>query len=189
MKSGWTLSAACPSSSSASADILEICRANVRAVCEAKIDQHQLAAEIPIGSRPAGVIDEAKGAAYRLATPHKDIHDLGSRTLLGRHRLEAKAPRKVPMRARTVSHAERYAAAGRRDQQIVGHLRSRLRNEIEPAAMHREKYIWLELLDLADHLREVILWCRAQMKSANYRMYLVMPDTSCAWRTELTMPA
>ena len=39
--------------------------------------------------------------------------------------------------------------------------------------MHREKYIWFELLDLTDHLREVILWCWAKMEAANYRMNLV----------------
>ena len=93
------------------------------------------------------------------------------------------------MQERAVSHAERYAATGRRDQYIVWHLRSCLRNEVEPTAMHREKYIWFELPDLTDHLREVILWCWAKMEAANYRMYLGDTDTSWAWRTELTMPA
>ena len=76
------------------------------------------------------------------------------------------------MQERTVSHAETYAAASRGDQYIAGHLRSCLRNEIEPTAMHREQNVWFELLDLTNHLREVILWCRAKMEAANDRMYL-----------------
>src|ERR1700738_129060 len=64
------------------ADVLQIRRADVRAIGEAEIDQHELAAEVGIGARLAGMIDEREWTADRLASPHQDVHDLGGRALL-----------------------------------------------------------------------------------------------------------
>ena len=49
---------------------------------------------------------------------------------------------------------------------------NRLR-EIRAAAMHRDDNVRVQLLDLADHLLDVILRCRTKMEAADQRMDLL----------------
>ena len=65
-----------------------------------------------------------------------------------------------------MSRAEGHAAAGRRHHHVGRHLRARFRHEIQPAAMHRNENVGLELLDLGDHLREVLFRRGAEMEAA-----------------------
>ncbi len=60
---------------------LQVDRADVRAEREAEIDQQRLAAEVGVGARRAGVIDQRERPADRLAVPHQRVHQLGGRSL------------------------------------------------------------------------------------------------------------
>ena len=61
MNSGWTCIACGAELVEGEADVLQIGRADVRAIGEAEIDQHQLAAEVRVGAGLAGVIDQGEG--------------------------------------------------------------------------------------------------------------------------------
>ncbi len=54
----------------------QIGRADVGTEAEAEIDEHQLAAEIGVGTRLAGVIDERERTTDRLLAPHHCVHQL-----------------------------------------------------------------------------------------------------------------
>ena len=88
----------------------QVGRADVRTEGEAEIDQHQLAAEIGVGARLAGVIDEREGAADRLLAPHHRVHQLAGAAfaLRVRHgRCTEQPPRPGPSRQarRLFAHA------------------------------------------------------------------------------------
>src|SRR3954462_9939677 len=63
--------------------------------------------------------------------------------------------------------AEDQAAAGRGVEDLARHLGARLQQEVQAAAMHRDENVRLELLDLGDHLLEIILRRRPEMKAAD----------------------
>ena len=81
MKTGCTNSPACPSLIHGKCHLQQVGRADVRAKGEAEIDQHQLAAEVRVGSARAVLIGEGERAADRLAVPHHRVHQLGGGTL------------------------------------------------------------------------------------------------------------
>jgi hypothetical protein len=62
-------------------DGLQVGRADIRAVGEAEINQHQLAVEVTCAASLAGLIDKLERAADRLAIPHHRIHQLGGGAL------------------------------------------------------------------------------------------------------------
>src|ERR1043166_1287316 len=61
---------------------LQVSRADIGAIGESEIDQHQLAAKVLVGTRLAHVIDERERAADRLAIPHQDVHGFRRRAWL-----------------------------------------------------------------------------------------------------------
>ena len=54
--------------------------------------------------------------------------------------------------------------------------------------MHRDKHVGLELPDLGDDLLEVVRRRRTEMEAADDCVHFLDAETSCACRTELTMP-
>src|SRR6478672_7812650 len=90
-----------------------------------------------------------------------------------RRRLGLRGPRSERMRAQSASCSEGDAAASRRDQHVVWHLRARFRDKIQTAAMHRDQYIGLEFFNLRNHLCEIVLWRRTEVEAADNRMDLL----------------
>jgi hypothetical protein len=65
------------------------------------------------------------------------------------------------------SDTEADAGAGRRCQNLARHLPLCFLGEIQPAAMHRNEDVWVQLADLADNLREVIHRCGTKVEAAH----------------------
>src|SRR5579871_3597788 len=76
--------------------------------------------------------------------------------------------RRAPAARRgAVSRAEGQTRAGGRHQQLLRHLRAHLADEVLAAAMHRHDDVRVELLDLADHLAEVVVRRRTEVEAAD----------------------
>src|SRR5229473_531434 len=73
---------------------------------------------------------------------------------------------------RPESGAEADSSAGRRCQNFARHLPLRLLGEVQPAAMHRNQDVRIELADLADDLRKVIRRCGPKVKASHDGMNL-----------------
>jgi hypothetical protein len=63
-------------------------------------------------------------------------------------------------------------AAGRRHDQVLRHLSVDFLHEVQAAAVHRHDDVRLELLDLRDHLRQVVLRRRPEMETADDSVHL-----------------
>src|SRR5258708_11068246 len=71
------------------------------------------------------------------------------------------------------SNAKRDAGAGGRGQNLAGHLPLRFLGEVEPAAMHRNQDVRIQLADLAYNLSEVIRRGRPEVEAAHDRVDLL----------------
>src|SRR5712671_2393154 len=69
--------------------------------------------------------------------------------------------------------AEDQAATRRRVDDVARHLIAGLEQEVQPAAMHRNKNVRLKLLELGDHLLEIVLRRRPQMEATKNRVHLL----------------
>src|SRR5712671_4102252 len=74
---------------------------------------------------------------------------------------------------RPESGAEADSSAGRRCQNFARHLPLRLLGKVQPAAMHRNEDVRVQLADLTYDLREIIRRRRPQVKAAHDGMYLL----------------
>src|SRR5262245_18990306 len=68
---------------------------------------------------------------------------------------------------------EDQAAAGRGGDDTVGHLGTRLQHKVQTAAMHWDDHVGLKLLDLGNHLLEVVGGRRAKMEPTDDRVHFL----------------
>src|SRR5947209_6353527 len=78
-----------------------------------------------------------------------------------------------PTWRRPESDTETDARAGGRCQNLARHLPLGFLGKVQPAAMHRNQHVGVELADLADDLRKIIRRRRPEMKAAHDRMDLL----------------
>ncbi len=81
------------------------------------------------------------------------------------------------------SRAEDQPATGRRIDDTVRHLCSRLEQEVQTTAMHRDDDVGFEFFDFSNDLLEVVGWCRAEVEATddgvnllNAGYFLRLPD-------------
>src|SRR4051812_23472557 len=130
----------------------------------------------PMGSRfhiTASISSAAERSAERASDAVARLASPRSTSTARRHAVM----RSTPLRT------EDEPAAGRGLNHVVGHLSAGFEQEVQPAAMHGNEHVGFQLLDLADHLLEVIGRGRTEMETTDdgvdlldTRHFLRLPD-------------
>src|SRR5262249_23738510 len=86
---------------------------------------------------------------------------------------KADSSRRQFIMAAGCSHTESEARASRRLDELVRHGLAHRAGEIVTTAMHRDDHVRIERFDFADHLLEVCVGRRPEMKTTDKRVHLL----------------